>query len=239
MMPRAVDILALDIHRLEGLIGPERSARFHAPRTRPAPASETGRSSTSTRRRRAVASQSSCRPCSRTPAGVGIDARWLVIDGNPEFFRVTKRIHNHLYGSTGDGGALGPVERQHYETRSKRTPPSSLPSSAAGDIVLLHDPQTAGLARAFSRAGARVIWRCHVGRDQPEPCDESAWNFLRPYLEDADAFVFHRAEFAPTWIDHARLHVDHTVDRPVQQQERDAVRRRRPGHPPARGPARR
>ena len=26
--------------------------------------------------------------------GIGLEARWLVIPGNPDFFRVTKRIHN-------------------------------------------------------------------------------------------------------------------------------------------------
>src|SRR3712207_5381567 len=36
--------------------------------------------------------------------GAGVDARWLVIEGEPEFFDVTKRIHNRLHGSEGDGG---------------------------------------------------------------------------------------------------------------------------------------
>ena len=39
--------------------------------------------------------------------GAGFDARWLVLAGTPEFFLVTKRIHNYLHGSAGDGGALG------------------------------------------------------------------------------------------------------------------------------------
>src|SRR5688500_9704563 len=30
--------------------------------------------------------------------GAGADVRWLVIDGPPEFFEVTKRIHNCLHG---------------------------------------------------------------------------------------------------------------------------------------------
>src|SRR6266513_972205 len=38
--------------------------------------------------------------------GAGVDARWTVIDGPPEFFEVTKRIHNRLHGVEGDGGAL-------------------------------------------------------------------------------------------------------------------------------------
>ena len=29
--------------------------------------------------------------------GADVDARWLVIEGDDEFFRVTKRIHNRLH----------------------------------------------------------------------------------------------------------------------------------------------
>src|SRR3954447_20368779 len=47
--------------------------------------------------------------------GAGVDARWAVIEGNPDFFRVTKRIHNHLHGFEGDGGELGDAERKTYE----------------------------------------------------------------------------------------------------------------------------
>src|SRR6187455_2646581 len=47
--------------------------------------------------------------------GAGVDARWAVIGGGPDFFRVTKRIHNQLHGAPGDGGPLGEDERQVYE----------------------------------------------------------------------------------------------------------------------------
>src|SRR5246127_5010317 len=38
------------------------------------------------------------------------DARWGLVDGQPEFFAVTKPLHNHLHGFKGDGGALGAPE---------------------------------------------------------------------------------------------------------------------------------
>src|SRR5215208_8100281 len=47
--------------------------------------------------------------------GADIDARWVVIDGPPDFFRVTKRLHNRLHGTDGDGGELGELERAVYE----------------------------------------------------------------------------------------------------------------------------
>ena len=47
--------------------------------------------------------------------GAGVDARWAVIEGNPEFFKVTKRIHNFLHGFEGDGGDLDDEARKVYE----------------------------------------------------------------------------------------------------------------------------
>jgi trehalose synthase len=79
--------------------------------------------------------------------------------------------------------------------------------AGAADIVVLHDPQTAGLAAAIRRAGARVVWRCHVGIDSPNEHSERGWEFLRPYVDDADGFVFSCEWFAPAWVPRARLAV--------------------------------
>jgi trehalose synthase len=73
--------------------------------------------------------------------------------------------------------------------------------------VLIHDPQPAGLVHTAKDAGARVLWRCHVGVDRPNPWTERAWEFLRPYLIEADAYVVSRAAFAPPWADAANTHV--------------------------------
>src|SRR5919201_185801 len=55
------------------------------------------------------------RPLLGYSRGVGVDARWCVISGQPEFFALTKRIHNRLHGFDGDGGPLGDAEREVYE----------------------------------------------------------------------------------------------------------------------------
>ena len=74
-----------------------------------------------------------------------------------------------------------------------------------GDIVLLHDPQTAGMVDGLRSLGVPVVWRCHVGRDTSNDETDRAWSFLRPYIERADAFVFSRREYVPDWVDHDRL----------------------------------
>lgn len=136
--------------------------------------------------------------------GVGIDARWVVIEGNPGFFDVTKRIHNHLYGFAGDGGELGARERAVYEEALAANVEGLLDIVRPGDIVVLHDPQPAGLAAAARDAGATVVWRCHVGVDTPGERSRIAWDFLRPYLADLDGYVFTRRDFAPPWMDPSR-----------------------------------
>src|SRR5262249_41570926 len=41
------------------------------------------------------------RPILRYTRALGVDVRWVVIEGLPEFFAVTKRIHNALHDSRG------------------------------------------------------------------------------------------------------------------------------------------
>ena len=139
--------------------------------------------------------------------GAGVDARWVVVDGDADFFEITKRIHNHLYGTAGDGGPLGARERRHYEEITGRNAERLHAVIRAGDIVILHDPQTAGLTRHLGHAGVKTIWRCHVGIDEQNEHSENAWAFLRPYLDDLDAFVFSRAQFAPPWVPRDRVAV--------------------------------
>jgi trehalose synthase len=130
----------------------------------------------------------------------GVDVRWLVISGDPTFFAVTKRVHNRLYGVQGDHGDLGPAEARAYETVLAANTRSMLQRIRPGDIVLLHDPQTVGLSAALTEAGARVVWRCHVGQEFANEWTEQAWSFLRPYLSVCEAFIFSMRTFAPAWL---------------------------------------
>jgi len=126
----------------------------------------------------------------------GVDNRWCVVDGNPEFFAITKRIHNNLHGVPGDGGDLGPAESAVVERTLAADAEELTRLVRPEDIVFLHDPQTAGMIEAVRGTGAVVVWRCHVGLDLPNELARRAWAFLRPYVEQADAYVFSRREFA-------------------------------------------
>ncbi|MCZ7525883.1 MAG: COX15/CtaA family protein [Acidimicrobiia bacterium] len=202
---REVQVPALVPGRLEPVIGPERFARFTEAAARARALLEGRRvlNVNSTSDGGGVAEM--LRTLVAYARGSGVDARWVVIEGDPEFFAITKRIHNGLYGSAGDGGPLGPAEREHYERVIDRNAPDVTARIRPGDVVILHDPQTAGMTPRLRDAGATVVWRCHVGVDVPDHHVERSWAFLRPFVELADASVFSRASFAPPWIDRDRM----------------------------------
>ena len=133
--------------------------------------------------------------------GAGVDTRWLTLDGTPEFFRITKRIHNMLHGSPGDGGPLGETERAAYDRVLADNLAQLGGQVRAGDVVLVHDPQTAGMIPGIKDLGAHVVWRCHVGKDTPNELTDAAWAFLRPDLGRAAALIFSRSAFVPSWVD--------------------------------------
>jgi trehalose synthase len=139
--------------------------------------------------------------------GGGVDARWLVIEGAPDFFALTKRIHNRLHGAVGDGGPLGEEEHRIYDESLRAEAEPLLEQVHEGDIVIVHDPQPAGLIEVARSAGAHVIWRCHVGIDRPNDLAREAWAFLHRYVAPAEAYVFSRELFVWENLDHDRIAV--------------------------------
>ncbi len=137
----------------------------------------------------------------------GIDTRWVVLREPPEFFELTKRIHNNLHGDPGDGGPLGDEQRALYEETLTRSARHLAGLVKAGDIVFLHDPQTAGLVETARAAGATVVWRCHVGVDRPDRIVRGAWDFLAPHVKGADAVVFSRDAYVWDGLDRERCWV--------------------------------
>ena len=147
------------------------------------------------------------RPLVGYARGAGVDARWVVIGGDAPFFAVTKRIHNRLHGAEGDGRPLDDAARRAYEGPLAAGAEELAGLVRRGDVVILHDPQTAGMAAAVQAAGATVVWRCHIGLDVPNQIARSAWDFLRPYVVAADAYVFSRRAFAWDGLDAGRIHL--------------------------------
>jgi trehalose synthase len=133
-----------------------------------------------------------------------VASRWFVITGDAEFFVITKRLHNQIHGDEA-GGPLTAADAEHYGRMLAANSVELCDRIKPGDLVLLHDPQTAGLTEYLTRAGALVAWRCHIGVDWRSAVTDAAWDFLRPHLALARAFVFSRREYVPSWISPERV----------------------------------
>jgi trehalose synthase len=136
----------------------------------------------------------------RYARGLGIQTRWLVIEGPPDFFRITKRLHNALHDAPGDGSPLGPEQAAIYERVLRDNAVALDAFLRPGDVVICHDPQTAGLVPHLVGRGMHVVWRCHIGHENRGVELDRGWSFLRPYVAAAPIAVFSRGAYAPSWL---------------------------------------
>ena len=139
--------------------------------------------------------------------GAGLNVRWLTLDAPEEFTRIAARLHAGIHGDHGDGGKLGDKQRDIYEHVLASNAENIVEEVRPDDVVILHDPPTAGLAKALKAAGATVIWRCHAGAEGAGEAADYAWAFLDRYLEDVDLVIVSRPEYRPPYIEAERCAV--------------------------------
>jgi trehalose synthase len=118
----------------------------------------------------------------------GLDVEWRIINGQDEFFRVTKTIHNALQGNPrGLTEADREVFRRHNALNARDFEDEF-------DFVIVHDPQPAAMVDHFPDSAARWIWRCHIDLSTP---NRDVLDFLLPSIARHDAAIFHRREYVP------------------------------------------
>jgi trehalose synthase len=116
----------------------------------------------------------------------GIKTGWRVIEGRPDFFSVTKKMHNALQG--GDIN-LTDLKVQIYEEVVFE---NAARLHLDHDVVIVHDPQPLPLIQHF-RKKAPWVWRCHVDLSQPH---QDVWDYIAPLVEQYDAVVMSLPEYA-------------------------------------------
>ena len=131
---------------------------------------------------------------------LGVDVKWAVIGSDkPDFFTLTKRLHNLIHGS-GDPG-LGAAEREVYAAVSRENADALRPLVRPGDLLVVHDPQPLGSGAILRRElDVRSVFRCHIGLDQSTPQTRAAWEFLKPHADVYDHAVFTAPEYIPDFL---------------------------------------
>ena len=116
----------------------------------------------------------------------GIQTGWRVIQGRPDFFSITKKMHNALQG---DDINLTELKTQIYEEVALE---NAARNHIDHDVVIVHDPQPLPLIRHY-RKKAPWIWRCHVDLSRP---NTELWSYLAPLIERYDAVVLSLPAYA-------------------------------------------
>jgi trehalose synthase len=116
----------------------------------------------------------------------GIRTGWRVIQGRPDFFTITKKMHNALQG--GDIN-LSELKKNIYEEVVFE---NAVRMHLDHDLIVVHDPQPLPLIRHF-RKKSPWVWRCHIELTEP---NRDLWDYLAPYIERYDAVVLSLPEYA-------------------------------------------
>ena len=136
--------------------------------------------------------------------GAGVDVRWMVAGGDTRFFEVTKRLHNNLHGDPGDGGALGEAEKRVYRSTLADAAGELAHLVRRGDIVFLHDPQTAGMVGPLASSGRRSSGAATSGSTS-RTTRSGGLGLSAPELSGADALVFSRQPFVWEGLEGQRI----------------------------------
>jgi len=115
------------------------------------------------------------------------EIHWDVIEGNPEFYNVTKKFHNALHGTKAE------FSQEELDTFKNVTEQNYDVIRDDMDFYVMHDPQPVGLIDQKIRNDGKWIWRCHIDLSE---ADNRVWGFLRPWVENYDHAIFHLPEYA-------------------------------------------
>jgi trehalose synthase len=115
-----------------------------------------------------------------------IKTGWRVIHGPPDFFSVTKKIHNAL-----QGGNINLTDRKKHLYESV-VHENAIRNHLDHDLVIIHDPQPLPMINHY-RKKSPWVWRCHIDLSAPH---SEVWDYLVPFIEKYDAAILSSRDYA-------------------------------------------
>jgi len=110
---------------------------------------------------------------------VGIKTGWRAIQGSPDYFSITKKMHNAL-----QGGEINLSDRKK-ELYEEVIYENVIRNHLSHDMVIIHDPQPLPMISHYKKKGP-WIWRCHLDLSDT---DNELWKYLTPFIEQYDAII--------------------------------------------------
>ena len=180
--------------------------------------SATARSGTSTPRPTAAGSPRCCRRCSPTGGPQRSTTSGWSSTAIPSSSPSPSGSTTSCTATPGDGGRSANAERAHYERVLAANVAELGARIGAATSWCFTTRRRPGMVDGVRATGARVVWRCHIGRDTPTSRPTGVGVPPALHRARADAFVFSRREYAPDWVDRSGSR-DPAVDRPVLDEE--------------------
>jgi trehalose synthase len=116
---------------------------------------------------------------------LGLRTEWRVIQGTPDFFSITKKMHNALQGGEID---LSRIKKEIFEQVIYE---NSVRNFLDHDFIIVHDPQPLPLVEHYDKK-CPWLWRCHLDLSRP---DAGTWTYLRRWIDNYDAAILSCKEF--------------------------------------------
>jgi trehalose synthase len=129
---------------------------------------------------------------------IGLEAHWQVILGREEFFNVTKLMHNSLQGDEQS------ISEQQWEVFEAYNAMNAQGLDSDWDVIIVHDPQPAGLRLNALEHARRWVWRCHIDLSAP---NRSTLGRLLPLIRGYDATVWHMRQYVPKDLDGGEVEI--------------------------------
>ncbi len=130
---------------------------------------------------------------------LGVDAHWYVLIPDQDVFNITKaKFHNVLQAVAHPDTVLTQDDMTLYDSWSARNAAFFEPVFKQADVILIDDPQPAGLIPFIKQANpaAKIIFRSHIQivghlADQPGTPQNITWNFIWDKAQHADLYIGH------------------------------------------------
>jgi trehalose synthase len=116
---------------------------------------------------------------------LGLRTEWRVIQGRPDFFSITKKMHNALQGGEID---LSSIKKEIFEQVIYE---NSVRNFLEHDFVIVHDPQPLPLIEHYEKK-CPWVWRCHLDLSRP---NAKMWKYLRRWIDQYDAVIVSCPEY--------------------------------------------